>query len=212
MKNLILCAVALISGLTIAQAQSDSKAVQLGVKGGLNSSTISGDDIGELKSRTSFNAGLVAEIPISERVSFQPEVFYSGQGFDIQENDQDNIFDTDDNVEYQLDYIQVPLLLKVYLVEGLSVEAGPQFGFKIHEEIDFEPNNDGGDIEIDSNDSNVKDLDTGIALGTAYKFDNGFFLSGRYTFGLTNIFEDGTAFENVDAKNNVWQFGLGFMF
>ena len=74
MKNLILCAVALISGLTIAQAQSDSKAVQLGVKGGLNSSTISGDDIGELKSRTSFNAGLVAEIPISERVSFQPEV------------------------------------------------------------------------------------------------------------------------------------------
>lgn len=212
MKKLILCAVALISGLTIAQAQSDSKAVQLGVKGGLNSSTISGDDIGELKSRTSFNAGLVAEIPISERVSFQPEVFYSGQGFDIQENDQDNIFDTDDNVEYQLDYIQVPLLLKVYLVEGLSVEAGPQFGFKIHEEIDFEPNNDGGDIEIDSNDSNIKDLDTGIALGTAYKFDNGFFLSGRYTFGLTNIFEDGTAFENVDAKNNVWQFGLGFMF
>lgn len=212
MKKLILCAVALISGLTIAQAQSDSKAVQLGVKGGLNSSTISGDDIGELKSRTSFNAGLVAEIPISERVSFQPEVFYSGQGFDIQENDQDNIFDTDDNVEYQLDYIQVPLLLKVYLVEGLSVEAGPQFGFKIHEEIDFEPNNDGGDIEIDSNDSNVKDLDTGIALGTAYKFDNGFFLSGRYTFGLTNIFEDGTTFENVDAKNNVWQFGLGFMF
>ena len=201
MKKLILCAVALISGLTLAQAQSDSKAVQLGVKGGLNSSTISGDDIGELKSRTSFNAGLVAEIPISERVSFQPEVFYSGQGFDIQENDQDNIFDTDDNVEYQLDYIQVPLLLKVYLVEGLSVEAGPQFGFKIHEEIDFEPNNDGGDIEIDSNDSNVKDLDTGIALGTAYKFDNGFFLSGRYTFGLTNIFEDGTAFENVDAKN-----------
>lgn len=212
MKNLILCAVALISGLTVAQAQSDSKAVQLGIKGGLNSSTISGDDIGELKSRTSFNAGLVAEIPISERVSFQPEVFYSGQGFDIQENDQDNIFDTDDNVEYQLDYIQVPLLLKVYLVEGLSVEAGPQFGFKIHEEIDFEPNNDGGDIEIDSNDSNIKDLDTGIALGTAYKFDNGFFLSGRYTFGLTNIFEDGTAFENVDAKNNVWQFGLGFMF
>ncbi|MDA0176457.1 porin family protein [Mesoflavibacter profundi] len=212
MKKLILCAVALISGLTVAQAQSDSKAVQLGIKGGLNSSTISGDDIGELKSRTSFNAGLVAEIPFSERVSFQPEVFYSGQGFDIQENDQDNIFDTDDNVEYQLDYIQVPLLLKVYLVEGLSVEAGPQFGFKIHEEIDFEPNNDGGDIEIDSNDSNVKDLDTGIALGTAYKFDNGFFLSGRYTFGLTNIFEDGTAFENVDAKNNVWQFGLGFMF
>ena len=27
-----------------------------------------------------------------------------------------------------------------------------------------------------------------------------------------DIFEDGTVFENVDAKNEVWQFGVGFMF
>ncbi|MBN2867857.1 MAG: PorT family protein, partial [Flavobacteriaceae bacterium] len=74
MKKLILSTVVLLSGLTFMSAQSDSKMVQLGVKGGINSSTISGDDIGDLDSRTSFNAGLVAEIPLSERISFQPEV------------------------------------------------------------------------------------------------------------------------------------------
>ncbi len=210
MKKLILSTVVVLSGLTFMSAQSDSKMVQLGIKGGINSSTISGDDIGDLDSRTSFNAGLVAEIPLSERISFQPEVLYSGQGFDIQEIDQDNVFDTDENIEYQLDYIQVPLLLKVYLVKGLSVEAGPQFGFKINEEIDYQPNDNAGDIDIE--DSNVKDFDTSVALGAAYKFNNGFFISGRYNFGVTDIFEDGTVFENVDAKNEVWQFGVGFMF
>lgn len=212
MKKLILSTALFISGLALVNAQSDSKDVQLGIKGGLNSSTISGNDFGDLDSRTSFNAGLVAEIPLTERLSFQPEVLYSGQGFDVREIDQDNIVDTDENIEYQLDYIQVPLLLKAYIVKGLSVEAGPQFGFKIHEEFDYQPNSDGGDIEIDSDDSYVKDFDTSIALGAAYKFDNGFFLSGRYNLGVTDIFEDGTPFEGVDAKNNVWQFGIGFMF
>ncbi|MEL0644820.1 porin family protein [Olleya sp. Ti.3.14] len=212
MKKLILSTALFVSGLALVNAQSDSREVQLGIKGGLNSSTISGDDLGDLDSRTSFNAGLVAEIPLTDRLSFQPEVLYSGQGFDVREIDQDNIVDTDENIEYQLDYIQVPLLLKAYIVKGLSVEAGPQFGFKIHEEFDYQPNSDGGDIEIDSDDSYVKDFDTSIALGAAYKFDNGFFLSGRYNLGVTDIFEDGTPFEGVDAKNNVWQFGIGFMF
>ena len=137
---------------------------------------------------------------------------YSGQGFDIEERDQDNIFDTDENIEYQLDYIQVPVLLKLYLVKGLSVEAGPQFGFKIHEEIDYQPNADGGDVEISEDDSYVKDVDTGVALGASYKFDSGFFINGRYTIGLTDIYKDDTIFQNVDAKNKVWQVGLGFMF
>ncbi|MCB0389432.1 MAG: PorT family protein [Winogradskyella sp.] len=212
MKKLILITGIFIFSTTLLHAQADSKAIQLGVKGGVNSTKITGDDIDDVKSRTSFNVGLLAEIPITERFSLQPEVMYSGQGFDVKEIDQDNIFDTNENIEYQLDYIQVPVLLKAYLVKGLSIEAGPQFGFKIHEELDFQPNNDGGDIEINEDDSYVKDFDTGLVLGAAYKFDNGFFVNGRYNMGLTNIFEDNTIFENVDAKNAVWQFGVGFMF
>ncbi|WP_179352393.1 porin family protein [Winogradskyella vidalii] len=212
MKNLIVFTTAFLFIFTTGYAQSDSSTIQLGAKGGVNFSKLSGDDFDDVDSRTSFNVGLVAEIPLSERISFQPEVFYSGQGFDILERDQDNVFDTDQNIEYQLDYIQVPLLLKAYLVKGLSVEAGPQFGFKIHEEFDSEPTSDGGDLEIDEDDSYVKDFDTSVALGTSYKFDNGFFLSARYTLGLTSIFEDDTFFEDVDGKNEVWQFGLGFMF
>ncbi|WP_458626963.1 porin family protein [Winogradskyella sp. PC D3.3] len=211
MKNLIVFTGVFLFALTSVYAQSDSKTVQLGAKGGLNFSKLSGDDFEDVDARTSFNVGLVAEIPLSTRISFQPEVFYSGQGFDIVQS-EDRIFNTSEDVEYQLDYIQVPLLFKAYIIKGLSVEAGPQFGFKIHEEFDSEPNSDGGDFEIDEDDSYVKDFDTSLAVGTSYKFDSGFFVSARYTMGLTSIFKDDTLFENVDGKNEVLQVGLGFMF
>ncbi|SDI50044.1 porin family protein [Winogradskyella thalassocola] len=211
MKKLIVFTGVFLFALTSVNAQSDSKTVQLGAKGGVNFSKITGDDFEDVDARTSFNVGLVAEIPLSERISFQPEVFYSGQGFDIVQG-EDRIFNASEDIEYQLDYIQVPLLLKAYLVKGLSVEAGPQFGFKIHEEFDSEPNSDGGDLEIDEDDSYVKDFDTSLAFGTSYKFDGGFFISARYTMGLSSIFKDDTLFENVDGKNEVLQVGLGFMF
>src|SRR5690606_24203250 len=136
MKNVCIAVVIAASSLLSVSAQNTnpSQDVQFGVKGGVNFATITGDDFNDLDSRTSFNAGFVAEIPVTNRFSIQPEVFYSGQGFDIREIDQDNVFDNDQNIEYQLDYIQVPVLAKLYLVDGLSIEVGPQFGFKVNEE------------------------------------------------------------------------------
>ena len=193
-------------------SQNDTPAPQFGVKGGVNISTLTSDDFDDPDSRTSFNAGVFLEIPLNDRFSIQPEVLYSEQGFTIKQNDQDNLFDTDENYEYQLSYIQVPIMAKVYLVKGLNIEVGPQFGFKVNEEFDFQPTTDDGDIEIEDEDSYIKDFDTSVAFGAGYKFDNGLFFNARYTLGLTNIFEDNTILGDVDAKNAVWQFGLGFAF
>jgi len=189
-------------------SQATSEMFQLGAKGGVNIANFSGDDFGDAESRTSFHLGLVMEIPLSEKFSIQPEVLYSGQGFTIESFDQDNVFDTDDNIEYQLDYIQVPVILKAYLIGGLSVEAGPTFSFKVNEEIDYQPADDGGDIEIDEEMSNINTFDLGLAAGLSYKIGGHFFLSGRYNYGFTKILKDSDA----DVRNSVWQFGVGFMF
>jgi hypothetical protein len=207
MKKIVFIAIATVFGVGFAQAQADQNLPQIGIKGGLNVSTITADNFNDgADPRTSFNVGLLAEIPLSDRFSIQPEVLYSSQGFDIQQNDNG------DDVEYQLDYIQVPILAKIYLVKGLNVEVGPQFGFKTNEEIDTDPTSDGGDFDIDSDASAVKDFDTSIAAGVGYKFDNGFFINGRYTYGLTDIFKDDSIFQNAEGKNAVWQVGVGFMF
>lgn len=181
-------------------SNANSMDVSFGVKGGVNFATVTGDDFDSPDSRTSFHVGLLAEFPLSDMFSIQAEALYSGQGF---ESDVDGgIIGGDGKVEYQLDYINVPVLAKVYVVEGLSLEAGPQFSFKVNEEIDSDPNDDPGDLDLDEAES----FDFGLAGGLTFQTNMGLFATGRYTIGLTDIIQD------VDAKNAVFQLGIGYKF
>ena len=75
MKKILLVTVIAVLGLTNVNAQE----IKFGAKGGLNFASIGGDNTGDVDPVTAFNFGLVAEIPISEKFSFQPELMYSGQ-------------------------------------------------------------------------------------------------------------------------------------
>ncbi|MFD2827756.1 porin family protein [Leeuwenhoekiella polynyae] len=200
MKKLILIASFIALGTTAAKAQDT---FHFGVKGGVNFANIAGDDSADQDSRTSFYAGLVAELPISEMFSIQPEVIYSAQGSTIAAIDEDNFLDVDDNIEYQLDYIQVPLMAKIYLADGLSLQAGPSFNFLVSEEIDNQPTSASGDIDIVNG---ANDFEFGTAAGLEYQFDSGLFIQGRYTRGFTKIYD------NVNAYNYAIQAGVGFVF
>ena len=199
MKKSVLVIALMLMSTTFISAQ---EFVYFGVKGGVNFSSFTGDgydDFVDPEERTSFHLGLLAEIPVSDRFSIQPEVLYSAQGYDI------SSMDGADDVEFQLDYINVPVLAKFYLFNRFSLEAGPQIGFLVNKEIDTNPTGDGGDISI--NDDNYKDVDFALGLGASYKFSN-FFVSGRYNIGLSDIYD----VEGVDAKNSVIQAGVGLIF
>ncbi|MDN6281236.1 MAG: PorT family protein [Psychroflexus sp.] len=204
MKKLMLTVVFTLGAIVTSNAQADSDLVQIGAKGGVNFATVAGDDFDSPDSRTSFNAGLVAEVPYSERFSLQAEVFYSGQGFKVDDiNFGDLNIDTD-KVEYQLDYIQVPLLAKFYLIEGLNIYAGPQIGFKVNEKIDYEA---GGSTDVDDTlFPEAQDFDFSGTVGAGYKFDNGFFVDARYNYGFSDLVKD------TKSHNSVIQAGVGLMF
>ncbi len=200
MKKLVLIAGLIALGTTASFAQS---AYRFGVKAGLNISNITGSDSRDQDSRLSFNGGLVAELPISEKFSFQPEVIYSAQGSTIAAIDEDNFLDIDENIEYQLDYVKVPLLAKIYLTDGLSLQAGPSINFLVNEEIDYQPVSNGGDVNIVDG---ANTFELGTAAGLEYQFDSGFFIQGRYTRGFTRIYD------NVNAYNYAVQAGVGYVF
>ena len=195
MKRLILVIAIAFMGVSTLSAQ---EYVVFGAKGGVNFSNFAGDGFASFEedsnARTAFHLGLVAEVPLSERFSVQPEVLYSAQGFDIM-----RINDGQD-VEFRLDYVTVPVLAKFYVTDGFSLVAGPQFGYLAESEIKS-PNS-----EIELNSDNFNNFDMAVGLGAEYKF-NQFFLYGRYNAGLTEIYEGGDG-----AKNSVIQAGIGFMF
>ena len=196
MKKVILLITSFISVTAFSQEEVKSSSdARFGIKGGLNYATVTKGDFEEgLDPRTSFYIGFVGEIPLVGKViSLQPEILYSKQGF------ENNFVFLGANYkeEYQVDYINIPVLLKLYAGNILSFEVGPQFGLKINEKV--VRNN--SEVEVD----NINEFDTALAGGVSLNFDK-FFLSGRYTHSLNEIIKDS------NSKNSVFQVGVGFRF
>lgn len=203
----------MLGAVAVSNAQEDasnkdSMAFSWGVKGGVNFATLNGDDFDSPDSRTSFHVGLVAELPVAEIFSLQAEVLYSGQGAkrsyaELTGNPLNPVAEGD--VEFQLDYINVPVLAKVYIFKGFSLEAGPQFSFLLNDEIDFEPNADDGDFASPIRQS-ANTFEFGVAGGLTFQTEMGLFAYGRYNQGITDIADD------FDAQNSVFQLGIGYKF
>jgi hypothetical protein len=195
MKKIILLLTSFISVIAFSQEKTKTSDAKFGIKGGLNYTTVTKGDFKKgLDPRTSFHIGFVGEIPLAGKVlSLQPEILYSRQGFE-----SNFVFlGTNYKEEYQVDYINIPVLLKINAGNVLSFEAGPQFGLKINEKI--VSNN--AEVERD----NINEFDTAFAGGVSLNFEE-FFISGRYTYSLNEIIKDS------NSKNSVFQVGVGFRF
>lgn len=199
LKTFSVCAL-MLGAVVTANAQMGTMEPSFGVKGGVNFANVTGSDARDPDSRTSFHVGALAEFPLAEIFSLQVEALYSGQGYKT--NIPGELFGGEGDVEYQLDYINVPVLAKVYLIQGLSLEVGPQFSFKVNEEYDANANADGGDF----NRGDAEDFEFGLAAGVSFSTEMGLFATGRYNLGVTDIYQD------ADIKNSVFQIGIGYKF
>lgn len=182
MKKLMLMAAVAVFGFNFSNAQE----VSFGLKAGVNLATFTGDDSAEAKGMTGYHLGGVVNFGITDRFSVQPELLYSAQGTDS------------DLGDFRLDYINVPVLAKFMVVDGLSIEAGPQIGFLTSSKLEGEEIKD-----------LVKKTDFSALLGLGYILDGGLNFAARYNFGLTNLNDSDL---DIDLKNGVFQLSVGYMF
>ena len=215
MKKLLLTAAVAVFGLTSINAQE----ITFGAKAGVNFSTIGGDETGDYESKTGFHIGAVAEIMISDKFSFQPELMYSSQGAKSSYSGTftllgDTIYETEE-LKYKLDYINIPLMAKYYVAEGFSIEAGPQIGFLVSAKDEFEfTETENGVTQSGSEEEDIEDtssIDFGVNFGLGYKLESGLNFGARYNLGLSNI-NDGKGSDVFKQQNNVFQLSVGYMF
>ena len=120
---------------------------------------------------------------------FQPELMYSNQAVKTDAGD------------VKMNYIAVPLLLKVYPTTALSIEVGPELSYL----ISTSPSTmavDGAEIKV----GDCKGLNVGLAAGLAYDFEMGLTVGARYTYGFTDMAK------NLKWKNSNIQVTVGWMF
>ena len=193
MKKVFFIALCLV-GIVL---QSNGQAgFRLGLKGGLNFANLDTDT--DLDSRTGFHAGAFATIKIS-KVAIQPELIFSQQGAQFELGGLD--------LESNFSYLNVPVMLKLYLVGGLNVQVGPQFGFLLSGDQEA-PDINGNITEADVQDF-YKSSDFSVGLGAGIDLPFDLTVDARYNLGISEIDDD----ESIDAtRNQVFQVSVGYRF
>lgn len=210
MKKLLFAVILLVAfGSANAQEKTSNVSnIKFGAKGGVNFANLAGGDADGAKMFVGFNAGFFIEIPVADKLVFQPEILYSAQG----SKSEGPLFVDGSvyNVEatFKFNYINIPLLFKYEIADKFSLEAGPYVGFLTSAKLKAKIQGVGSET-IDAKDI-VKSTDFGLAIGMNYEFTDVIFANARYQSGLTEIGD--AEGNNNDIKNSVFQIGLGFRF
>lgn len=183
MKKVISTAVAVFL-FAFANAQE----VKCGIKVGGNLSNFSGytDDV-NLKPRIGLTIGGFVAVKLSEKLSVQPEILYSEQGSKV-----DNfLIDVDGSLynvdlNFNLAYINLPVMFKYYATEKFSIEAGPQIGFLTSAKgiLKLEGFNHSAEEDMKML---FKSIDFGLDMGLTYDLAENISVGARYNLGVANI-------------------------
>jgi hypothetical protein len=208
MKKLVLSALAVCAfSFSNAQEETSSNSIDVtfGAKAGLNLATFIGDPE-DVDMKAGFHVGGMAEIALNEKFSIQPELLYSTQGTEAEVVFFNGVNEQRETLEYNFSYINLPVMAKYYVTEGLSLEAGPQIGFLVNAEAEI----DGQTEDADQLLGDLSTVDFGLNFGLGYKLNSGLNFAARYNLGLSNISDESSV--DGEFNNSVFQFSIGYFF
>jgi hypothetical protein len=196
MKKVILSAFVLVMFVTVSHAQG----IRLGVKAGANLNKISGQSFND-GFDLSYHAGGFMEIDLNKSWGIQPELLWSqttGKPTNFKTVYATSSFNTtlDASKNIKLDYLSIPVLLRVNVTGMFSLLAGPQYSILINKDNTL----------LQNGKSAFKSGDFAMVAGAQINLKM-LRIYGRYNIGLQNI-------NDIDQKdkwtNQQMQLGLGF--
>jgi len=188
-KLLSLALALLISQLMMAQ-------FHLGVKAGANIVKVDGKSFKE-EFRYGYNLGGFAEIGLSPKFSFQPEVMFNQYSTTLDSNYKsiyENVIASNQS-KIKLNYLSIPLLLDYKFLGPIHLQAGPQFSVLMSQDKNF----------LQNGREAFKNGDFSLVAGAQVKLAQ-LRVTGRYIIGLSNIND----IDNQDKwKSQVIQLSIG---
>ncbi|QAA80594.1 PorT family protein [Aequorivita sp. H23M31] len=216
----------LIILVTLFALSVEAQEVRLGIKAGINLATLKGAGAKDFDSKTGINFGGFVEIPVSKNFYLQPELLYSAQGIKAEYfhvmSVEKRVAKVHRNIQLDLHYLNIPIMAKVYLLEGFALEVGPQLGFiisakkNVKVDVSGELSDEAINVvkaEYAVGKSDVKEafktVELGLGFGPTYQSEMGILLGARFTFGFTGVYKDSSG---PTQENKVIQFFAGYRF
>jgi len=178
--------------LSIEEVKRTNNA-RFGLKAGLNFANINNQEevvIFTPEMKTGLHVGAFLDFPVVRRTMGSLEVMFSQQGFKYDSN------------AINFNYLNVGMILKIGLTQGLNLELGPWVSFLMSVNPDTMITE-----EYEINLSNLQGgKDVGIATGLSYCFSSGLMLGARYNFGLSEMAN------NLQWTNRIFAISIGYRF
>ena len=177
--------------LLLVTLNSFGQSFMFGIKAGANVSNFTDGNFEAVKKKAlvGFHGGVFMRFTFLN-FALQPEAMISTQGAKI-----DSV---SGSYDWKITYVNVPIMAQYRFSTGIYLEAGPQFGFKVSE-----------DIPDKTLDDFAKGLDLSLAGGIGFRSKKGLGIGGRYTFGISKVgdFQPANGID-PDFKNGVLQFSI----
>jgi hypothetical protein len=182
---------------------------KFGIKGGINFSNMYIDEVGDGKMRLGWHIGVFSKFPLTRGVSLQPELLYTTKGTELTYTSQ--AIGAGD-YRFNLNYVEVPVLLSFNLGEQFHINAGPYLAYLTKADVTDIENNGTVEYLINLNEDSFKRWDWGLAAGLGFDINN-FTMGARYTLGLTKI-NNNTGISEVapNSKNAAINIFVGVSF
>lgn len=171
------------------------------------------------KYRAGFTGGAELEYQFQLQCSFSIGALYALQGcrykdFSNEVSGQAGSYSGCSNMAMGLHYLQVPVLVNVYLTKGLAIKAGIQPAFLLgakakYDVTDFVVGADGGAVyetprHVRTNiKGNFRSTDLSMPIGISYEYSN-VIMEARYHLSLTKVEK------HINSKNRWFTFSVGY--
>ncbi|WP_235954727.1 porin family protein [Cyclobacterium salsum] len=168
-----------------------------GIRGGASFFNWGGEDItgNDYTNRTGFHAGVYGNSFIGDRFSVEPGLYYSVKG--TQNDDMVNS-------RAVLNYLDAPILFRLYATDGVNLFLGPQASLLLGSSFEADALGNTYGWETDA----INDFDAGVVVGLGYNPPKGLNFQASYDFGLVPVFEDSDA--NVYNRGFKVSVGISF--
>ncbi|WP_242920043.1 porin family protein [Pontibacter liquoris] len=165
------------------------------------------------KMREGFHIGGYVTIPVMKGFEIEPGLQYSQKGMQMVGKipmEKADFLNATVTLTNKAEYLDLPVIAKVYVGEGFHIFAGPQVSYLVSNKVQAKAGALGYNAlnrEWDMK-SGLRDVDVAVTGGLGYQFANGFNISAGYDYGLSTIDDNGS----FDTFNRVAKASIGYTF
>jgi hypothetical protein len=205
-------AILLFAALPAASLQAQDADVDprgtftFGLKAGLNYSNVwdeRGQDF-EADPKIGFAGGAFFGIPIGRYLGIQPEILLSQKGF----QGSGMLLGSTYSFTKTTTYIDIPIQIQLKPIQFLTVVAGPQYSYLMHEKNTYTFGSNSSQQEEEFNNDNIRKNILGFVAGIDVNVSH-LVVSGRVGWDFQTNHGDGSS-STPRYKNQWLQFTLGF--